>query len=148
MQADQLITPTDMRPVDVLSAVATDVKDVIDGYATMVDRAEDDLKPFVQRLRALHESHLRELFAELQHLGGHPKDTGSYMATVHTAVATLRDWTGTLDASALPQIIDGEDTIIASYDSALNDLQKHPAQRSLIEKHRAALATHVDALRD
>lgn len=147
MQVDHRTITQDTHPAEVLASVATDVRDVMTGYAAMIDRAEADLHPFLQRLYALHDAHARELLEELQRHGGHARDTGSYMATVHTAIAAIRDWVGALDASALPQIVAGEDAIIASYDKALDALQTDPGPRSMLDRHRAALSAHVDALR-
>lgn len=139
--------PSPDRALSALKQVATDLADIVKGYEVMVDRAEPELKPAVQRPLALHESHSSEVLEELGRLGGNPEDTGSVMGLVHEAVATTRDWFGGLDDSALSAILDGEDRLVESYDDAIAGLENHPDCKALLEKQSKTLRTHIDALK-
>jgi uncharacterized protein (TIGR02284 family) len=135
------------NPTAALSRLTTEIADIIKGYEVMEDKADADLRPVAQRLHALHEAHAAELLTAMEEMGGRPEDTGSMMGAVHQAVATGRDWFDALDASAIPQIVSGEDRLLSSYEAALSAAEPHEELRELLEHQRNALAAHVDALR-
>lgn len=137
-------TTTD--PIPPLRDLTTDVVDVLKGYTEMLDRAEADLLPTIQRLHALHDTHATALKDALARMGGTPGDTGSAMGFVHKAVATARDWVGALDETAIPQIVDGEKQILSSYDTALSEITQPPELTTLLHQQRGALAEHVNAI--
>ncbi|ABD56479.1 DUF2383 domain-containing protein [Jannaschia sp. CCS1] len=133
--------------IDAVSKVTTDVADVMDGYAAMLDRAEDDLKPFIERLHILHSTHLVALKPHLDTIGGNSSQTGSAMGYVHQAVATVRDWVGKLDASALPQIADGEEMIVDSYTEAVQATKPNTPINLLLDEQRSALRAQIAVLK-
>ncbi len=132
---------------DAVSQVVTDVSDVIRGYETMLARAEDDLKPFIERLHAMHCAHLEKLTPHLRLMGGETDDAGSAMGLLHSAIATVRDWAGALDNSALPQIVDGEQMIADSYGEAIKTSQVGTELNHELEDQRAALMAQIAALK-
>ena len=136
------------QEIKAVASVATDVADVTDGYAVMLDRAEDDLKPIIERFHTLHSSHLGALKAHLASMGGDVSETGSVMGLVHKTVATVRDWVGKLDGSALPQILDGEEVIIDSYTEAVQDTREGTPIHALLDAQRTALRAQVAVLKD
>lgn len=135
------------EPIPALSQLATDIADVIKGYEVMEERADEDLRPIAERLHALHETHAADLMTALEQSGGKPEDTGSLMGLVHQAVMTGRDWFASLDASALPQIIQGEERLLQSYDDALEGVQAVPSLKTMLDDQRAAVQAQVDALK-
>ncbi|OAN79441.1 hypothetical protein A8B78_11975 [Jannaschia sp. EhC01] len=140
--------PTDTQDTTAaLSQLSTDITDVVKGYAVMEDRADADLRPIVQRLNALHETHAAALLNALETMGGRPEDAGSMMGMVHEAVATARDWFDSLNASALPQIIEGEERLIASYNDALVATPNAHELHDLLADQRAAVQAQIDALK-
>jgi len=124
-------------PTAALSRLATDVADIIKGYAVMEERAEGELAPVAQRLHALHEAHAAELMTAMEEMGGRPEDTGSMMGAVHAAVATGRDWFDALDDSALPQVVAGEERLLSAYDDALDATRQTPELHAMIREQRA-----------
>ncbi len=137
-------TTTDQ--IDALRDITTDIVDILKGYAEMQERAETDLLPVIQRLHALHETHAAELMDMLDRIGGAPEDAGSAMGLVHKAVATARDWAGALDATAIPQIVDGEKQVLSSYDRAVEAIVAPPELVTLLDRQRTVLAEHVHAI--
>ncbi|WP_425092160.1 DUF2383 domain-containing protein [Tropicimonas sp. S265A] len=134
------------QPKGAITDLATDIVDVMRGYKTMQERAEDDLRPIVERLHTLHSHHASALFRVLETYGGEPDKAGSIMGVVHSVVATARDWTGSLDTSALPQILAGEKQVINSYSAAIDNLKDAPRLRGILEDQRAVLRAHIAAL--
>lgn len=135
-------------PVKALSDLSTDIADIVRGYEVMQEKADDDLRPIAQRLHALHEGHAAALLTAIDRMGGHPENTGSMMGAVHAAVATGRDWFGALDASAIPQIIDGEERLIESYDTALAQVTGIADVEDQVAEQRATVQAQIDALRN
>lgn len=134
-------------PTAALSQLTTDIADIIKGYEVMEKKADADLRPVAQRLHALHEAHAAELLTAMENMGGRPEDTGSMMGAVHQAVATGRDWFGTLDATAIPQVVAGEEELLSSYDAALDSAEPRPELHELLLDQRGTLRSHVDALK-
>lgn len=122
-----------------LSSLVTDLVDVIRGYDEMKKRAEPDLRPAVERLHTLHEAHAARLMAGVAERGGDPDDAGSVMGRVHEAVAVARDWFGTLDCSAIDEIVDGEKRLIESYDDAAKALPADDEMRAIVTSQRQEL---------
>lgn len=143
---NDLMTDQDTSALEALSQVVTDLKDATRGYETMMDRAEDDLQPIANRLHALHTAHVAALSPHLKALGGDTDNEGSAMALVHSSVATVRDWFGALDQSALPQILDGEQLIVDSYTAAIVATDASSALSGLLEDQRAAVRQQIIAL--
>jgi uncharacterized protein (TIGR02284 family) len=133
-------------PTATLSQLATDIADIIKGYEVMEEKADDELRPVAQRLHALHERHAAELLTAIEDMGGRPEDTGSMMGAVHQAVATGRDWFGALDASAIPQIVSGEERLLSSYDTALESAGARPDLRKVLVHQRGTIRSQIDAL--
>ncbi|AHM05122.1 hypothetical protein roselon_02824 [Roseibacterium elongatum DSM 19469] len=134
-------------PTAALSQLTTNIADIIRGYEVMEDKADVELRPVAQRLHALHEAHAAELLTVMENMGGRPEDTGSMMGAVHQAVATGRDWLGTLDASAIPQIVSGEERLLSSYDAALDTAEPRPELHKLLLHQRDTLKSQIDALK-
>lgn len=133
-------------PTAVTSKLSTDLADIIKGYSLMVDRADEDLQPVVQRLHALHKAHAAEVMTELESMGGHPENSGSMMGAVRVAVATAQDWFDTLDTSALPRIIGGEERLIHAYVEAIEATVNHPTLHEMLIDQRAAIDAQIEAL--
>ncbi len=133
---------------DAVQQVATDVADVIRGYDTMLNRAEDDLKPMIERLHTMHVAHYNILTPHLEAMGLNRSDAGSAMGLVHSTVATVRDWAGALDQSALPQILDGERMIVDTYTNAIGATDPGSALNRVLEDQRAAVRAQIAALKN
>lgn len=133
--------------VSAISSLATDVTDIINGYETLLEKAETDLQPAVERLLELHRAHVAELNQIHASLGGDPSQNGSMMGAVHTAVAHVRDFAGALDRSALDGILDGEGRLLSTYETALDQVAGQQEFSEVLAAQHAALASHVDALR-
>jgi uncharacterized protein (TIGR02284 family) len=134
-------------PTAALSQLATDIADIMKGYEVMEQKADADLRPVAQRLHALHEAHAAELLTVMEEMGGRPEDTGSIMGAVHQAVATGRDWFGALDASAIPQIVSGEERLLSSYDEALGTTEMRKDLHDMLLHQRSTLHSQIDALK-
>lgn len=140
-------TESDQDPVAAVSRLADDVADVINGYETMIERAEADLQPYVERLHALHKNHETRLLECLADRGSEPENPGSFMSAVHETVATARDWFGKLDDSALDGIIDGEERLIARYRQTARDTEGEPSLHEVVVDQQVALSSQVDAIK-
>lgn len=130
-----------------LSQLTTDIADIIKGYQAMEERADDELRTIAQRMHALHEAHAAALLATIEEMGGRPEDTASVMGAVRQAVATGRDWFGALDASMIPQIVAGEEWLIASYDTAIAAATPETDIHTMLDDQRSAIRAHIDPLK-
>ena len=140
-------TPVADKPVAAISSLITDIVDAVNGYETMVEKAEDELKPKVEKLLALHRENAAQLMEIYSEKGGNPDQAGSMMGIVHTAVANARDITGTLDASALDEIIRGEERILTQYDEAAAETANDGVAHQIIVEQRKALRSEIDRLK-
>jgi uncharacterized protein (TIGR02284 family) len=143
---EQQVPPTDTDTTSAAETVLTDISDAMGGYKTMIDEGEGGLIPVARGLYEMHQSHASALASAIDSSGGNPDDPGSFMETVHKSVATVRDFFGKLDASAIPQIVEGERNILDSYDKALEDARTGGALHEVLKQQRAELATEIDRL--
>ncbi|QXT39101.1 DUF2383 domain-containing protein [Gymnodinialimonas ceratoperidinii] len=132
---------------DAVARIATDVADVCDGYVVMAGRADEDLKPIVQRLYTMHATHLGALKAHLASMGGEPAEAGSPMGKIYQAMAAVRGWIGKLDLSALPQIIDGEQALVDSYDASIAATTEGTPIHVLLNSQQTALRAQIAVLK-
>lgn len=134
------------QPVAAISTLATELADVIKGYQAMLGKADGDLRPLIERLVTLHETHAARIHEIYRDLGGNPEEAGSFMGSVHTAIAHLRDLTGSLDATAISSIINGEERILATYADAVEAAGGHPDIQNVVADQMKVLREHVKAL--
>lgn len=121
--------------VPALTQVLSNVVDAIRGYQTMLERGEDDLKPVVQRLYAVHESHASCLLESITGQRGLLFNVGFMVRGVHSAVDAARDWFGTLNENAPETIVGGEKKLVESYQQGLirYRIQKMTVQKLLAQ---------------
>lgn len=131
--------------IDALQHVHTATNDVLEGYHTMAERAQPDLRPVIHRLIVLHERQAAEQAALLRlSAEGEVGDT-SLQATVNKAVVILRDWFTDLDRDALPAVRQGEQALREVFAKALRDeeVATHEAVGPLLKTQLAAIDREI-----
>lgn len=91
-------------PQDALHQVHTATNDVLEGYRTMIDRAEPEIQEIVLELTAMHTRHASDLKARLLTLGHTGEDDTSFRGTMNKVAVTksrLPCGTGSLDWTKL-----------------------------------------------
>ena len=128
-----------------LQDMQTAVRDAITGYETMHEKAEASFKPLVEHILELHRRHDVELVAMLAATDEASQTSGSWMSAVHQGVVTVRSWFDEIDHGLLPQIIDGEHRLVATYNHTL--AAKHPKWATkALERQREAVAALISDL--
>lgn len=112
---------------DALLALQRRTADVLAGYVTMVDKAEPEFRPVVERFRALHDRHNAALTAILIRHGVEPDADGSFMGTVNKAVVSVRAMFDEIDADVMDSIRDGENHVLEAFDEAITATGMPPA---------------------
>ena len=79
----------------------------------------------------------------LSAMGEHPDDSGSFMATVHKAVTSVRAAVTVLDQDALSPFIDGEKKILEEYDAAIGEADANATTRDMLIEQQVALSAKV-----
>jgi Domain of unknown function (DUF2383) len=113
---------SDAYPLSSISKLHVMLVDAIKGYDTMTEKAAPDLRLAIQPFATVHRRHAADLVAILKDNGLSPDSDGSLMGLVHETVVSVRALFGDLDTDALPSVISGEETILASYYDALADV--------------------------
>ena len=111
---------------DALKKLHTAMLDTREGYEVAEkDAATPALSSFFGEMVALRTKDHEAIHRVLQATGEHPDDGGSFMATVHKTVTSLRAAVTGLDDDALSAFIGGEKKILASADqiACFGDLQ-------------------------
>jgi uncharacterized protein (TIGR02284 family) len=129
---------------DALKSLHTSLIDARKGYETAVADAEaPDMKAIFQKMLALHADAHRDVHALLAERGERPDEDGSFMATVHKTVISVRSAVQGLDRASLPSFADGEERIVQAYDEAI---AADPGA-SALRKDRDALVAAIAELR-
>lgn len=107
--------------VDSLKALHTSLVDSRKGYEEAAKDAEPSLKSFFAEMAALKESDHAGLHQALLKMGEEPDDSGSFMATVHKTVISVRSAVTGLGTNSLPSFVTGEQDIVQQYDEAIKE---------------------------
>lgn len=106
---------------DALHQVHTATNDVLEGYRTMLERAEPEIRATISDLTEMHSRHTTDLDARLSAIGHSGDDDTSFRGTVNTVAVTLRDWITGLDEGSLDAVERGEKALLDIYEDALKD---------------------------
>jgi len=106
-------------PLDALHQSHTATNDVLNGYDTMLDRAEPEIKPVLTDLAAMHRDHAAALKGRLHALGDDGEGDTSFRGTMNSLAVTMRDWVADLDEGSLDAVQRGEKALLDIYDDAL-----------------------------
>ena len=120
--------------------------DALEGYETMLEKAEPSFKPTVSGLLAHHRAARADIDALLRERGVNVDDDGSIMGTVHKTVVTLRSIVDDVDRDFIPGILDGENRNLRKYDDAIAEDSADAALQATLAKHRTELERLVSAL--
>jgi hypothetical protein len=136
--------------LDALKDVQTAVRDAINGYEAMREKAEPSFKPLVEHILDVHKRHDADL---VRILAGDPStndtsgnSSGSWMSTVHQTVVTVRSWFDDIDHGLIPEVIDGEERLVATYNNALS-IDQSAWPKHVLELQRSELNTLITDLR-
>ncbi|PWK52760.1 DUF2383 domain-containing protein [Silicimonas algicola] len=108
-------------PKSGLHQTLTATNDVLQGYDTMLPRADAEIAGVIAELTTMHRRHANALEQRLAALGESGEDDGSLQGTMNAAVVTLRDWITGLDESSLDAVLRGEKAVMDIYDDAMTD---------------------------
>jgi len=126
---------------DSLKELHTALVDANAGYETAVDDTDSDgvRNVFVTALEQ-HAAAQEEIYEMLVSLGIEPDPDGSFMSTVHKTVISLRSSLTGLNENALGAFADGEERILAKYDTTLDEDLDTGVAEMLTRQHAQVVA--------
>jgi uncharacterized protein (TIGR02284 family) len=125
---------------DCLRKLHTSLVDSREGYQEAAKDAETpSLKSFFAEMVALKESDHAELHQALRKMGEEPDESGSFMATVHKTIISVRSAVTGLGANSLPAFVTGEEQIVQQYEEAIRECTADGATVDLLNNQKAAL---------
>ena len=105
-----------MADLDALKALHTSEIDAVSGYLKALEVAEGaDAKAVLEEALQLHRRGHDRIHKLIVELGEQPDESGSFMASVHKAIITVRATFSGLDHSSLSGFADGEERIAEAY---------------------------------
>jgi hypothetical protein len=102
-----------------LQELLTRTVDAQHGFDRMLDKAEADIRPVVQKFRATHAEHADRIAALIAGAGGTPDMRGGVMSTVNRTVVSLRAMFDGIDADVMSAVREGERSVLNRFDDAL-----------------------------
>lgn len=120
--------------------------DTIEGYRTMVEKAEPSFVSAAERFLELHERHAEALSRLLIAEGRGGEADGTLMGTVNRAVVTVRSFFDDIDEDVMDQVRSGEDWVLKAFDAAIAEHQATPIGEELATM-RGELASLLDETR-
>ena len=109
-----------MANLDALKSLHTALVDAVQGYDEAIKDAEaPDMKSTFEEMRTIHQTSHREVDGLLAAKGEKPDESGSFMATVHKTVISVRSAVTGLDRSSLKAFVGGEQHLAGAYDQAI-----------------------------
>ena len=130
--------------LDALKKLHTAMLDTREGYKIAEKDAETPaLKSLFRQMIALRSTDHEAIHSTLAGLGEQANDSGSFMATVHKTVTSLRSAVTGLDEDALSPFISGEEKIVEEYDAAINESSADPSIRNLLTAQKLTLQSKI-----
>lgn len=128
------LDPDPVTYPEALAEAHTRVKDAIEGYRKLHEKAASDLAPVTRDLLALHEGHEAELAAHLVRLGHDPAADGSIFATINRVAIEVRSWFDDMNRELLESVKEGEKHVLDAYQTAARAAQTAP-EREMLARH-------------
>ena len=110
---------SDQRSIDALVALHTRITDSRAGFNKMLETAEPEFSPTVQRFCDLHTRHAAMVAAMLATKGYMVDAEGSLMGTINRAVVAVRSFFDDVDADLMTAIRDGEHHVLSAFAEAI-----------------------------
>lgn len=128
-----------------LDALVTTLIDSRHGYEEALnDAGERGLTGLFQEMIAMRTEDIEGLQPVLASGAGEMADPdGSFMATVHRTVISVRSVFSELDEAILPSLISGEERILNTYDEAIAASHADAPEYALLINQRDRLATKI-----
>lgn len=128
----------------ILTDLHTSLIDSRLGYEeALEDAGPKGLTDLFREMIALRTEHEVALKPAIEMMGEPVDDDGSFMATVHSTVISIRSLFNDLDEAILPGLIDGEKRILDSYDDAMKHQSIAAETQSLLADQRAEVEEKI-----
>lgn len=116
----------------------TRLRDTIDGFDAILDKAEPEFRPVAAEFRALHIRQADAVATMLDQDGHDTSKDGSMFGTVNKAVVTVRSWFDDISVNIMEQVVNGEKHVLEAYDEALPKAAD-PERKRILSEHRSEL---------
>ncbi|WP_245990278.1 DUF2383 domain-containing protein [Tabrizicola piscis] len=122
-----------------LATLHTRTVDALKGFVKMVENAEPEFRPVVQKFHDLHVRHAEEIGRLLMARGKTVDADGSFMGTINETVVGLRAFFDEIDEEVMSSVRSGEGHVLKAFDEVLKSpVEAH--EHSDIATMRAELA--------
>ena len=129
---------------DALKKLHTAMLDTREGYEVAERDAETpELKALFGEMVALRGRDHEAIHHALERAGETPDERGSFMATIHKTVTSVRSTVTGINAGALAPFIGGEETILAEYDEAIREASADDQTRDMLGGQKTVLSAKV-----
>jgi Domain of unknown function (DUF2383) len=106
-------------PAEPLARLHTRTIDALKGFVKMVENAQPDFRPVIQRFHDVHVRHADEISRLLTARGMTVDADGSFMGTVNETVIGLRAFFNEIDVEAMSSVRSGERHVLNAFDEVL-----------------------------
>lgn len=128
---------------DSVKKLHTSLVDNRKGYLKAVEDAEPNVKSLFSEMAALKERDHTELHAGLMKLGEKPDKSGSFMATVHKTVISVRAATTGLGTNSLSSFVMGEKQVVEEYDEAIGECSSDQDLMAILTRQKKTLLAKI-----
>jgi hypothetical protein len=126
-----------------LAELHTRLLDTIDGFDTILARAEPEFRPIAAEFRSLHIHQAGSVASMLETDGHDLSRDGSMFGAVNKAVVTMRSWFDDISVNIMDAVVNGEKHVLEAYDDALQRVGEDERRR-LLSEDRAKLVGLLD----
>ncbi|GMM92242.1 PA2169 family four-helix-bundle protein [Qipengyuania sp. MTN3-11] len=115
--------------------------DSVEGYRKAIDKADSpQLKQALQHRLQAREKTLQALNAEIQHQGGELVTKGTTAGQLHRIWTDITELFENGDEAAAERVEEGEDYLKEKFESALEENDMDPQQRTIIQQCYAEIS--------
>ena len=138
-----------MPDIDTLASLHTILIDTRAGYEEAAkDAKAPGLAAFFREMAALRREDHEKIHQNLVALGARPDENGSFMATVHQTVISLRAALIGINRSALGSFASGEEHVLKAYDQALSDNRGKSEITATLTRQRQRVVGKIEQMKE
>ena len=133
----------EVGPVQALVELHTRLLDTIEGFDSILDKAEPEFRPVAADFRALHIRQSQTVARMLRAMGHDPDQDGSIFGAVNSAAVAARSWYEKISTNIMDALVQGEKHVLEAYNGAIEKAAS-PDRERVLRADRAALVALLD----
>lgn len=139
------VSTTDLSSIRALHDQLVDIRNGYEEGLTLT--TDTNVVTVFRDMLEMRDQHIDQLDNLLRKCGETPNANGTWMTPVQEAIMWARSWFGGLDKSVFAGVLETEDQLLKTYDTAIDALASDPESSALLSEQKQQVAGKLVAIR-